>query len=334
MRSGRYVSAVKNMFVHIGFCFSLPVCYLVVGLLSFSGLKKTNLIGNKTGCFIYRFSRLKVKICHNLKYAYGDSLSQHQRNEIAEDVVRNLAKNWAEILYACGPFTKKLHENIAIEEKKKKKKALERGKGVLAVSAHIGNYGMIGSRLTKEGYNFLMVIKDVKSAVGSRLYRWGRKHTGLLSVATAPERNFFKATIKTLKANGIVCLIADENKRHGGIFVDFFSHPASTAPGPAALALRTGAPVVPVFILRNSDNSHKIIIEKEIKCEITGERDQDMLNITSQYTKVIEQYIKSDPTQWLWTNWRWRTQPWGQSDDAKIKKKKKFYAIKKYFSNI
>jgi len=223
---------------------------------------------------------------------------------------------------------KTVMDNITVEGRENLDNALAKGKGVIAVSAHLGNYPFIGTKLSKEGYHFLMVVRDLETAVGSAVYRRGRGFIDLPSITTMPERQFYKESLRALKENGIIGLISDENKRHGGIFVDFFGHQASTAPGPAALAVRTGASVVPIFIIRNPDNTQKVVIEKEIIWEQTGDTSQDMKTITEQFTQVIENYVRVNLEQWLWTNWRWRTQPWGQSKAAKIKKKRMLKALK------
>ncbi len=127
--------------------------------------------------------------------------------------------------------------------------------------------------------------------------------------------------MKALSRNGILCLIADENKRTGGVFVDFFGRPASTPPGPAALALRTGAAIVPIFITRNPDNSqHITILQRNARGRKPADAADDVRAITQLFTAVIEQRIRGDLAQWMWTNFRWRTQPGGPSDEAKLKK--------------
>ena len=82
-------------------------------------------------------------------------------------------------------------------------------------------------------------------------------------------------------------------------------------------------------MVRNSDDSQKIVIGKEINWKKTDDPEKDIKNITAGFTAVIEEYVRTYPDQWLWTNFRWRTQPEGQSDSAKIKKKISFKNLKK-----
>jgi len=246
-------------------------------------------------------------------------------------VLRNFGRNWAELFFVGGPRRNDALEGIAIEGREHLERALARGRGVIAVSAHLGNYPLVGTRLAREGHPFKMAVRDLPTGYGSIIYGKARELICLPSLATTPERQFFKEALRLLRDNGILCLIADENKRRGGIFVDFFGRPASTAPGPAALALRTGAALVPMFIVRTPDHAtQRLIIEQEIPWARSGDDGQDMRAITARYTQAIERHIRQNLTQWMWTNWRWRTQPSGQLPDAKLRKKKPLQLLKRW----
>ncbi len=310
--------------------FCLSGLYLGIFFTALIGRKNTLRIGKSAGNLLYVFSsRTRNKILHNLSLAYGNKIISEEKNQLAKKVLQNFGKNWAELFICAGPTKKKSWEEISVEGLEHLDNALKSGKGVIAISAHIGNYALIGTILANRGYNFFTVFRDLKTKAGSLTYHKSRKLIVLPSLPTLPERQFYKAALKILRNNGALCLISDENKRHGGIFVKFFGRKASTAPGPAGLALRTGAKIIPVFMIRNSDESQKIIIDKEIVWEKTGNSGKDIKNITAAFTAVIENYVRTYPDQWLWTNFRWRTQPEGQSDEAKIRKKNLLKKLKK-----
>ena len=284
-------------------------------------------LGDVAGDFLSRILRRpRMRIHHNLILALGQELTEAARNEICGRALRFFAKNWLELFFYAGAKKQDVRGRITIEGLEHLDRALAKGKGVIAVSGHIGNYGLLGTQLTERGYDFTVVIRDPKNPIIASIYEKGRGMMGLRTISTIPERQFFKNTMKALSRNGILCLIADENKRTGGVFVDFFGRPASTPPGPAALALRTGAAIVPIFITRNPDNSQHITIMQEIVWQKTADAASDVRTITQLFTTVIEQRIRLDLAQWMWTNFRWRTQPEGPSDAAKLKK---FQPIKK-----
>ena len=277
--------------------------------------------GDVGGDFLCRvLRRPRKRIHHNLLLALGQELTEAGRNEIAGRVLRFFAKNWLELFFYAGTKKQAVRGRITIEGLEHLDRALAKGKGVIAVSGHIGNYGLLGTQLTERGYDFTVVIREPNNPIFASIYEKGRGMMGLRTFSTTPERQFFKNAMKALSRNGILCLIADENKRTGGVFVDFFGRPASTPPGPAALGLRTGAAIVPVFIMRNPDNSQHIDVLPEIACEKTGDAAADVLAITAGFTAVIEERIRRDLAQWMWSNFRWRTQPGGPSDEAKLKK--------------
>lgn len=314
---------VKTLVTSSASALGIALMHGAVWLLNLIGYRATLRLGAAAGELLYRLSfRMKARIRHNLRFALGSELTRERREHITRQVMREIATNWFELFYYGGPNKHAVDEHTSIEGIENLERARELGRGVIAVSAHLGNYPILAQQFSRRGYPFVMVIRDPSNSVISKMYARGRELIELRSIFTEPERAFYRAALATLRDNGILCLIADENKRRGGIFVEFFGRPASTAPGPAALAMRTGAPIVPIFILRNSDTTLRIVIERGIALQPSGDAQKDMHAITAAYTAVIERYVRENITQWMWTNFRWRTQPWGRSDEAKLKKKR------------
>jgi KDO2-lipid IV(A) lauroyltransferase len=97
-----------------------------------------------------------------------------------------------------------------------------------------------------------------------------------------------------------------------GVFVDFFGRPACTTTGLALLALHTGAPVIPGYVVRMDDGRYRFIFEEEVELVRTGDREQDVLINTQKYTRIIEDTVRKYPDQWLWVHQRWKTVPAGE----------------------
>jgi KDO2-lipid IV(A) lauroyltransferase len=303
---------------------------MIIWFVSRLGYDRSMALGDAAGDFLSLILRRPgQRIHHNLLLALGQDLTEDSRSEIAGRVLRYFNKNWLELFFYAGAKKQAVRDRITIEGLEHLDRALAKGKGVIAVSGHIGNYGLLGTQFTERGYDFTVVIREPKNPIIASIYEKGRGMMGLRTFSTVPERQFFKNTMKALSRNAILCLIADENKRTGGVFVDFFGRPASTPPGPAALALRTGAAIVPIFITRNPDNSQHITILQEIKWHKTDDAAADVRTITQLFTTVIEQRIRGDLAQWMWTNFRWRTQSDGPSDEAKLKKSQPIKKLKK-----
>jgi KDO2-lipid IV(A) lauroyltransferase len=157
-----------------------------------------------------------------------------------------------------------------------------------------------------EGYPFTMLVKEPKyRAVAKVLRMIQQKHAGQY-IYVKPWKSAQRQILKCLRRNEIVCFITDERKRHTGIYVDFFGHPAPTATGPATLSLKTGAPLVPVFIVRDGENSQTIFVEPPLEYNLTGDSSRDTTTVTAAYTKVIEKYVRQYPEQWFWMSKRWK----------------------------
>jgi len=116
--------------------------------------------------------------------------------------------------------------------------------------------------------------------------------------------------LRALKDNGTVGLLIDQNwNRREGVFVEFFGRPACTTDGLALLALHTGAPVIPAFMVRKPNGHYRLVIGEEVPLVDTGDRKTDAIVNTQNFTRVIEALVRQYPDQWLWVHRRWQTQP-------------------------
>ena len=244
---------------------------------------------------------------NNLHKVFQDILDQKGKRNIARITFVNITKGYFETMLSCNPFKHKVLNRISLTGEEHLKTALERGKGIIAVTAHFGNFILMGAKLHEEGYPFYTVIREPRDPRIARVLRRYRSMMGFPSIPAKPRKLCINSILAYLRRNKIVCLIADENKRRGGITVDFLGHPAPTVKSPAFIALKTGAAIVPVFIVRQKKDSHKIIIDPPLNYTITGDKTQDIYTITLRITKIIESYIKHYPTQWYWINNRWKT---------------------------
>jgi KDO2-lipid IV(A) lauroyltransferase len=101
----------------------------------------------------------------------------------------------------------------------------------------------------------------------------------------------------------------DQNFGEGGIFVDFFGRKAATATGPIILAKRTKAAIIPCFIIRQRDDTHKIIFEPPLKLEEGKDEETNILINIQRLTNIIELYIRKYPAEWSWVHRRWKSRP-------------------------
>ena len=259
--------------------------------------------------FFMRFSRrYRRRIAHNLQIAFGNSIDKKQLAKIAQSLSENLGLNFAETLISSTTKKKSLLDSIQIHGVEHLEKALSHNKGVLAFSAHLGNFTLIGLKMTAAGFPFHMLVKDPRYPAVAEAFHIMQEGQGGNFIYVEPWERALRQILSCLRKNEIVCLLADEKKSKTGVLVDFFGHPAPTAPGPAVLALRTGAPLVPIFIARSNDGLQHIYIEPQLELNLKGDRSSDIPAVVSAYTKVIEHYIRKYPDQWFWINNRWKKQ--------------------------
>jgi KDO2-lipid IV(A) lauroyltransferase len=261
---------------------------------------------HSTSLFMRCSRRYQRKITRNLKIAFGESCDSKQVAAITGTLAQNLGLNFAETLIAATDKRKELLDSIQIHGIEHLDRALTAGKGVIAFSAHIGNFTLIGQKMSASGYAFNMLVKDPHYPSVAEAFHIIQESQGSKYIYVEPWERALRQILSCLRKNEVVCMLADEKKTKSDIHVDFFGHPAPTAPGPAVLSLRTGALLVPVFIIRKDDGRNHIFIEPRLELHLNGDRTKDIHTVVASYTRIIEDFIKRYPDQWFWINDRWK----------------------------
>ena len=123
-----------------------------------------------------------------------------------------------------------------------------------------------------------------------------------------PKGGSGKRIMELLKDNHLIGILSDQNvAAREGVFVDFFGRPACTGVGLAILALRSGAPVLPVFMARQKSGKYKLILKPLVEISRTGDYEKDLLENTQRFTKIVEEIVREYPDQWFWIHQRWKT---------------------------
>ena len=262
----------------------------------------------RKGAALYVVSsrRYRKRIAQNLKIAFGPSYQPEKTEAFIEQLGSHLGISIAEMFFSATRRRINLVNRIRIQGAEHLDKALGLGRGVIAVSAHFGNFTLIGMKMCAEGYAFASLVKLPKYTAVANALRMLQEKQQARFIYVQPWKDALRSILACLRRNEIVCMVTDEKKKHSGVEVDFFGQPAATALGPAVISLRTGSPVVPVFIARNGDGTHTIYIEPALDHPVTGDRKEDERALTAAFTRVIERYIRAYPEQWFWINSRWR----------------------------
>lgn len=243
---------------------------------------------------------------NNLRIAFGTSRTEKEYSDIAKIVYQNMLLNAFEVakLFHAAPFL--IKELVTVHGLEHLDTALSKGKGVVAVSAHMGNFSLIGPRLIMEKYPFSLVLRDPKDEMLAKTLRDLRNNVGIESIPVHPRRECIAKSLACLKQNGILFLQIDQNASSQDLWVDFFGWQVPTFKGPVVFSMRTGAPLIPMFIVRDSSGQHQLTIKPPFILRKTGNQEDDILHNTASLTKLIERYIEQHPAQWWWFHRRWK----------------------------
>ena len=248
----------------------------------------------------------------NLKMAFPD-MSQSERTRLVRDSMLNVGRHVGEFSRFSGMSRETLRRSIDCEGLDHIDAALSLGRGAIIVSAHLGAWEMIPFTLSAFGYPFDSLVRRIENPAVERLLETIRSRFGN---RTIDKRGAARSMLASLRAGNLLALMVDINVvRNKGIFVDFFGVPACTTFIAAKLALRTGAPLVPVFIPWDERRrSYVLQVGAPLTVECSGDEEKDVRQLTENFTKLVEEQVRRYPDQWLWIHKRWRTQPLGEKN--------------------
>ncbi len=241
-----------------------------------------------------------------------DTLERTMGKELPSDaerraVVRSAWKNFSHALVETSAtlyMTKEeLCSRIEIKDEERLREALARKKGVIALSAHFGNFGIIGPRLVARGYQFSVVIKLPQEPRFAALQNGYCARVGVKTIPAHPRRESVVQVIKALRRNEIVLMVQDEFKTTG-VEVSFLGRRALVPKGPITIARRTGAAVLPVFMVRDARNRLTLHVEPEVKFVETDDREADLRTNARLFVQEIEKMVRRHPDQWSWMGFR------------------------------
>ena len=219
----------------------------------------------------------------------------------------NLARNVLEILYMPHLNEKNFGEYIEIDHLERLTDALAEGHGVAIVTGHIGTWEWLSAAFTLNGLPVTAIAKPQPNMQYTYALNDLRKtiHVEIFSRGTSE----LIAAARALKSGKILGFLVDQDAGPGGAFLSFLGRIAATPMGPAVFARKFNSPVVPAFILRQPNGKHKVVVGEVMRYHDTGDTDKDLFDFTARMTKVVEQIIRDNPTQWLWFQKRWNTKP-------------------------
>jgi KDO2-lipid IV(A) lauroyltransferase len=246
----------------------------------------------------------------NLRMAFPE-MSEQQRERILRECFNNLGRLLVE--FTQFPKLNKLNiSKVVIHDGLENYlAAIGRGRGVIFMTAHFGAWELSSFAHAIYGYPLRFVTRPIDNPLVEKLISTYRMASGNVPIQ---RRSAARDILKALHQNKAVGILFDQNTtRSEGIFADFFGIPAATTPAIALFALRTGAAVVPGFLIWDEAlKRHRLRLDPPVELINSGDLERDVLENTKLFNRILEEYIRKYPGQWLWIHRRWKTRPEGE----------------------
>ncbi len=243
------------------------------------------------------------EICRrNFKLVYGDAKTDQQYAAMIKQCLVNVSITMADMLYYMKR-PQMLEQITSFHNEERLKEALKPGKGVVCVSAHMGNFPLMFVMLRKRGYKVNVIIRPMRNKKFSKFMFDMCAEWGIHMIQTVPQRNFIKETFGALKRNELLFILLDEVVPGDvGVEVDFFGTKVRRAAGPLLFQQKLHSSIIPMFVVKDEEGRFHIHMEEIFNSK--GRSEQD--NIAG-LTKIIEAYVRDYPLQWGgWFNKRWK----------------------------
>jgi KDO2-lipid IV(A) lauroyltransferase len=280
------------------------------GVLPYPAIKAIS--GGLLVVVYFVLQRMRKAAMNTLNIAFGKEKSQAELKKICKDCFYNAGRGVIEL----GAFTARpalIKETFSFDGNSRENldAALKEGHGVVGISAHFGNFPMMLLYLAQMGYATNAIIRPSRDEIIEKDFQASRSRLGLKTVHSYPREACVTQSLKALRDKELLVVLLDQNTgSKSGVYVDFFGQKAGTATGPIIFAMRTGAPLLPIFTLRQGDSDkHMLVIEKHFYLEQKATDEETIQYNVQKLTNIIEGYIRKYPHEWGWMHRRWKSRP-------------------------
>jgi Kdo2-lipid IVA lauroyltransferase/acyltransferase len=261
------------------------------------------------GLFVYHVVRVRRGVTmENLRNSFGEELSESELEKIAEASYISIGMTFTEMLF-FQKLVNQIRERMDMTEASLLKQTFEKGRGVILISGHFGNWELNSAVIAKIGYPLTVVAKKQSNPLVDAYINRNRQTVNLQLVSTGSPA---KQIVRALRNNEAVSLISDQDAGKNGIFVDFFGRKASTPRGGGELALKYGVPILVMATVRTAPGHYKLLVR-----ETPIHTGDTMETLTRRYTAILEGFIREYPEQYFWQHRRWKTRPSNPANSQK-----------------
>jgi Kdo2-lipid IVA lauroyltransferase/acyltransferase len=254
--------------------------------------------------------RLRNAGMRNLALAFPEK-SSPERARILRGVFTSLGRQLAEVCLFPKYSQQNIGNIVVYDGFENFESAFAQGTGVLFLTAHLGAWELSAFAHSLYGHPLHVVMRSLDNPYLDRMLR---EYRAMHGNSMLDKDDNVRGLLGAMKAGKTAGVLMDTNMTPPqGVFVNFFGIPACTASGVARIALRTGATVVPGFTIWDSVlRRYRLRFDPALNLIRTGNDESDIVANTQLFTKVIEDYVRRYPDQWLWVHRRWKTRPPGE----------------------
>jgi KDO2-lipid IV(A) lauroyltransferase len=265
--------------------------------------------------------RMRASAMSTLSIAFGKEKSQEELQKICRECFNNAGRGVIELgAFMAHPSLIKQSTSFEGNSRENLDAALKEGSGVIGISAHFGNFPLMLLYLAQMGYPTNAIIRPSRDEIVEKDFQAARSRLGLKTVHSYPRETCVAQSLKALRDKELLIVLMDQNTgSKSGVYVDFFGQKAGTPTGAIIFAMRTGAPLLPIFTLRNGEtDTHTLVIEKHFYLEQKATDEETIQYNVQKLTNIIEGYIRKYPPEWGWMHRRWKSRPNSEATGEKV----------------
>ena len=268
------------------------------------GLKLSSKLGEITGKYFGPLFRKKAIAKKNILIAFPN-INETSIDQIIDDMWRNIGSIFGEYIHINKFSILDEEKNKIVFTNKNNLQILKNNKKpIVFFSGHFANFELMAKCLRELEFNIGAIYRPLNNIFLNPIMEFIRKKY-ICSIQIEKGSAGTKKLIKHISANNPLALMIDQ-RLSSSIRVPFFNQPATTTTAPAQLSIKYDALLVPVFLKRLKKTKYEFFIEEPLVVKKTNNYEKDIFNITEIMNKKIEEFIKVDPANWLWSHDRWK----------------------------
>ena len=283
--------------------FEYAVFQVFTWLLESMPLRYVQKTGAFLGGLVYRLGFRRSVTMQNLRHAFP-GWDNRSLEKLAQEAFKSIGTSFFELLWSPQLFKAGIDRIAKVENPEVLTEAKKKGKGVLVLTAHFGNWELMAQGVVAlVGFPMLLIVKTQSNRfIDRQINEWRTR----LGNTVVPMEVSVREALRTLQEGNIVGLAADQSAAKESLAVEFFGRAVPTFEGPATLSLKTGAAIILTLAIRQGDGTYRIRFEEVPKTDLTGYNPENVAELTRRHVRLTESLIRQYPEQWMWMHKRWK----------------------------